>query len=132
MSIRSYFVIVLFLLWSFGCGRTPLPVESNRSPVSGQVTFDGSPLAGGSITFIAKNDARYRTTTAIGSEGKFSVADAPQGMLQATVETESLLFSKAQGYVKIPAKYSNPKTSGLSVKVEPGQTNEVTLELRSR
>jgi len=130
--VHRLFVIALLLLCALGCSRKLTPVESNRSPISGTVTFDGKPLTGGSITFMSKDDTRYRTTVAIGPEGTFSAADAPQGVLQATVETESLLFSKAPGYVKIPAKYSKPATSGLSVKVEPGQTNTVTFGLQSR
>ena len=128
----SVAAVLSLLLMIGGCGRKPVTVESNRSPISGKVTLDGKPLGGGSVTFVATEDARYRTTAAIGTGGDFSVADAPQGLLQATVETESLQFSKAPGYVKIPAKYSKPGTSGLTVKVERGQANVVTLELRSR
>jgi hypothetical protein len=31
----------------------------------------------------------------------------------------------------IPEKYINPQTSGLSIEVTPGKTNEVVLELSS-
>jgi hypothetical protein len=114
-----------------GCGRNAAS-DDNRAPLAGKVSFDGKPLPGGSITFVSTEDARYMVTTRIGSQGEFSVANAPQGTVRVMVETEFLLFGNPGAYVKVPERYTRSETSGLTAKVERGQNPPVSFDLRSQ
>jgi hypothetical protein len=130
--------------------------------VTGRVTYNGSPVTGGSISFHYKDGAI--TTAAIDGSGNYSAADIQPGEVAVTVETESInpekptteyrgtsaggmsskygksapggkMLPKGQGmsnspapggttsvltYVKIPKKYADPTSSGLTYTIEKG------------
>ena len=124
--------IAVLLLLTAGCQSSGPPRENNRGPVSGKVALDGKPLPGGSITFLLPSDQRYRATALIGSQGGFSVADAPLGKVEVEVETLSYNAMHSQTPFQIPPKYARRKTSGLTIEVGPSSREGVAIELHSR
>jgi hypothetical protein len=131
VSSRRIAAIGIILLLVAGCHRAT-PVASDRGPVSGKVTLDDKPLPGGTITFLSPSDARYRATAMIGPHGEFSVADAPLGKVQVTVETLSYSGAKRGNSFPIPPKYAKAETSGLTIEVGPGSREGLAIDLHSR
>jgi len=116
-----------------GCGGPAKVHEANREPASGMVTFDGKPLGGGSITFISAKDAVYRMTAMIRADGHFLMNNAPSGEVIVSVETETAKIGNPSGYVPIPAKYNNPKTSGLTAVVGKDEAGgSLKFDLKSK
>jgi len=117
-----------------GCSQKAKVRDANRDPASGIVNFDGNPLKGGSITFISVKDPMYRMTTMIRPDGHFAVENAPSGEVLVSVETETARFANPDGYVRIPSKYSNPATSGLTATIAKGEADgtPLTFDLKSK
>lgn len=144
----------------FGVGLLVLVAGCNsKNPnasanVSGNVTYKGQPVKGGTIVFVSK--AELGTVTVhIGADGKFSAVDLPTGDFTVTVETESVNTAKKApeytkgknkmpeykppgapstsgpdpaNYVKIPSKYNSAKTSPLTATLSTGK-NTVNFDL---
>jgi hypothetical protein len=109
--------------------------------VTGKVTYKGTPLPGGIVTFIHP-DGRIGQAT-IKEDGSYTVEQAPGGDVKCTVQTvkpipavPKSMASKLPGgghaaepvypagkYVRIPEKYSKPETSGLNLTVHRGSQN---------
>jgi hypothetical protein len=104
--------------------------EANRQTAAGIVNFDGKPLGGGSITFISVKDNMYRMTAMIHANGHFSANNVPSGEVKVSVETETAKIGNPAGYVKIPTKYTNPETSGLTATI--GGEEPLTFDLKSK
>ena len=128
-----------------GCKDAPPPYAS----VSGTVFFQGEPLPGGRITFVAVKGA-YASSATIREDGSYNIS-APTGDVQIGVDNLMLLGRRGAPaqppqseemkkhsagaadpitgrYVVIPKKYASPDTSGLTYTVQPGdQTHDVTL-----
>lgn len=138
-----------------GSGDSKFPAK-----VSGKVTYNGSPVTGGTITFHTADGSPIQA--AIGADGSYTIVNLPEGPVTVTVETESLnqktpqytgqgdqkgamyggrggggpaggapkgdtkspMPSEAQSsqpvYVKIPAKYAQTATSGLTTTLKKG------------
>jgi hypothetical protein len=122
--------------------------------VSGQVTYNGQPVTGGTITFYPQSGGAYPTS--IDEKGAYAVSDLPAGEAAVSVETESVkktataedynkghvnpqlanssrpggegAAASAKKYVKIPPKYADPKTSGLTANLTAGR-QEKTFQL---
>jgi len=131
--------------------------------VTGRVTYNGSPVTGGSITFHPK-DGGAPFTVGIAADGNYSAFDVRDGDMTVTVETESInpnkkmqeykggsasgpgkMYGKVSGgggapggkgaplsptpegasvatqYMKIPDKYKDAATSGLTVTLKKGE-----------
>ena len=139
--------------------------------VTGQVTYNGSPVTGGNVYFHPKEGGAIPAP--IGPDGRYTAFDILDGEMVVTVETESInpdkkqpeyrgykgggpskmyggkagggaVVPKGKGmemspapesspgvntkYMKIPAKYADPKTSGLTVTLVKGeQTHNIDL-----
>jgi hypothetical protein len=127
-----------------GCGGNP----HAPARVSGKVTYNGKPVTGGSMAFVTPDGNSYPAQ--LGSDGTYTATDLPAGELVVIIDTESLNPAKKppagsdaekrmkyqmqkpppgvadqprpeQFYVKIPEKYSNPKTSPLTVTLTSGR-----------
>jgi hypothetical protein len=133
--------IVLFC----GCGGAADPGTTN---VNGLITLDGKPVDQASVGFIGKEGARLATAQT-NSAGKFTiraamgknvvtvakasanprppVSDEPQ-LMPTQGEYQKML---QEAKTDLPAKYGDPKTSGLSVDVVEGM-KEVEFALSSK
>jgi hypothetical protein len=115
--------------------------------LSGSLSYKGQPIKAGSMAFHTADGTAY--SAQISSDGTYTATDIPEGELVVTVDTAALdPAKKADGgkdadrrakaqqpppdgvapppspgefYVKIPAKYANPKTSPLTVNVSKGR-----------
>jgi hypothetical protein len=113
-----------------GCGGSN---EAGTVPIEGVVAVDDKPIAQASVAFIGKDGARLASAST-DAAGKFklraavgknvvTVAKAPPGgpapppseepQLMPT-EGEYVKMQKAVAASEVPAKYGDPKTSGLS------------------
>lgn len=77
------------LLVAVGCKKTNPGAPAS---ITGKVTYNGAPVAGGTITFHTSDGAM---SAAIGSDGKFVCTDMPVGETPVTIETESANPDKA-------------------------------------
>lgn len=129
------------------CLLVPLALAgctSKRGTVSGVVTYKGQPLGNGTVSFVSADGKG--TTGAIQPDGHYQVNDAPLGPVTISVVTvppppdasapkgwgglgkvtdPNLVGGGAAGsagkYVKIPDKYKDAKSSGLTYDVKGGK-----------
>lgn len=113
-------------------------VEAGTVPIEGLVTVDDKPIAQASVAFIGKEGARLASAMTDAS-GKFkiraamgknvvTVAKAPPGGAAPPPSDEPQLMPTEGEYKKmqvaatseVPAKYGDPKTSGLSFDITEG------------
>lgn len=138
-GVLSFAACMLALM---GCGEPP------AGQVSGEVKYKGTAIQAGSITFMdEKGKVGYGQIT----DGKYQIDKAPLGEVKIGVQSSSgggggaaasamakskgmpkdlpagvdpnvfkKAFEKGTG-VTIPAKYSDPQTSGLTYTVKQGQ-----------
>jgi hypothetical protein len=138
MSMRVFLVFGSFLVvlaTTIGCGHRPAKLEANRGRITGMVTFDGQPLRGGTITLVSKKDLGMAAKVLLKSDGSFIMKAAPMGEVLASVETESAKIGNPEGYVRIPKKYTNTKTSGLSATIGKDELEglkKLSFELKSK
>lgn len=111
-----------------GCSQAPAGPK-DRGVVTGVVTFDGQPLPGGVLNFQS-TERPVGAMIMIKSGGTYATDRAPLGENVVTVETASLQFGNAAAFVRIPLKYSDPKTSGFVVDVKPGMNEHVDFVLK--
>jgi hypothetical protein len=129
MRIRHKSIgVALALVCLFGC-RAKVVTRADRATVSGKVTLAEQPLTGGSISFISTNDAGQRATGILLADGTFAIADVPIGPVRVAVDTEPMRVGAPDRYVKIPAKYANPDTSGFTYEVKPGDNTGASFNL---
>ncbi len=99
--------------------------------VSGEVKFEGQPLQNGRVTFVCSGGNRPSLSADI-KEGRYEIANVPAGPVEVIVETFNRRADPVPGgpppapvpkdykYVKIPARYSNAKESGLGFEAVNG------------
>jgi hypothetical protein len=86
LMFLAVFVVVL------GCGQKRNP--NAPANVSGKVTYKGSPVKGGNVTFYPANGGVYAFT--IRPNGTYSATDMPDGEMAVTINTESLNPAKKE------------------------------------
>lgn len=145
MSTRIYFAgvisAVLAVVTATGCGGGP---AAGTIQVTGVVKLDGKPLEGATVAFLPK-EGGLMATTDTDATGKFTLnatagnnavtvaKAAPPGTTldpYATVPAEGPPPAPPEGTV-VPAKYADPKSSGLAIVVAGGMT-EINLDLTSK
>jgi hypothetical protein len=127
-----------------GCGDGG---DAGTVPVHGVVLLDGQPLDQAAVAFIGKGGARLASAST-DSAGKFSlnaslgknqvtvskdapaaaVADTGDGLMPTDAEFAKLPPPPKAG---VPAKYADPKTSGLTINVVDGM-EQIELSLNSK
>jgi hypothetical protein len=142
---RRWLGPVVVCLLVAGCSDRP-----RLGKVKGTVTFDGQPLAKGSIVFESP-DARPATGTIVNGEivevttydPQDGVPVGPQKVAISAVEDAAASpapanpgeASQALDYMSgkslIPAMYNDPSTSGLTAEIKPGE-NTVEFKLVSK
>jgi len=120
-----------------GCG-------GQKAQVTGKVSYKGTALGNGTVTFHPKVGARVMGA-AIQPDGTYRIDDAPVGEVTITVETvrpahtppmppgmpgADRMGPTASGkYVPIPPTYKDPAVSTLTYTVKPGeQTYDIELK----
>ena len=129
---RSWIAAVL-LMAVLGCGKAP---DAGTVAVNGIVTLDGKPVDKASVAFIGNEGARLATAqtdnvgkfTIRASTGKNIVTVAKAGaappappsnnepQLMPTAGEYQAMIEKVKN--DFPAKYGDPKTSGLSFDIK--------------
>jgi hypothetical protein len=111
------FLPCLCLGLAAGCSKNP----SAPAQVSGTVTYKGSPVTGGNLTFYTENAGTY--SVALDENGKYTGYDFPAADAIVTVETESLNPAKKQveykGQVTGGPKYGRPPGGPVKAKGMP-------------
>jgi hypothetical protein len=123
--------------------------EAGTVSITGTVTLDGQPVDGASVAFIGNGGARLATAQT-DSTGKFTL-NAATGKNTVTVakgappvnapaaSDEPMLMPTEGELAKMPpppppsfpAKYGDPKTSGLSFDIQEGMSS-IDLALSSK
>src|SRR5262249_12936769 len=126
--------------------------KGNSASVSGKVTYKDAPVPGGQLKFYPPGGGEP-ILGALNPDGTYLVTDVPRGTVTVTVDTDSVAgrggsndYTKmaqgrggfnppeggggATGFVKIPAKYKDPKQSGLSAEVKKGKNENVNFDLK--
>jgi hypothetical protein len=127
-----------------GCGSSRNPEWADTVPVSGSVTYNGSPVEGASVTFrpdssqdrgaVGVTDAsgQFRLMTYEPNDGaipgSFRVT-IEKTVLEGAIETDDSLAPPAKTRDLLPVRYKNVDTSGLSAEVEEGEEKEFPFEL---
>jgi hypothetical protein len=134
-----------------GCAR-----KKKTATVKGRVSYRGAPVTGGTMNFYPA-DGGNNVLTTIRPDGSYLLADAPVGELKVTVETESVKGfrggtpyqmpqdlkpppgqapripefdpGKVPIYVKVPEKFADPSTSGLTITVKAGKPQVRDIDL---
>jgi 3',5'-cyclic AMP phosphodiesterase CpdA len=110
-------------------------------PVRGRVYYNGKPAAGARVVFyyLDTRNNRYRAggDALVDEEGGFTLSTyrandgAPPGDYQVAISWRDRPnpAERGDGHNKLPAKYANPQTSGLSVGVKAG-SNDFLFDLK--
>jgi hypothetical protein len=114
-----------------GCGK------SDWGYLEGTVLLNGKPIGPAVISLQPVDAQRAGGVGPVDEKGKYKVVSARKkegaavGDYRVTVHSKLSDFGFEQPAKKaaIPARYENPDTSGLTVKVEPG-TKQFDIELK--
>jgi hypothetical protein len=112
--------------------RKPDPVKGEE--VAGKITIDGKPVPAGIITYVSK-DGKTTVSETIAADGTYRVIvpDGEYALAVASPPPPTKVDPKdpPKKLPLIPAKYGDPKTSGLLYKVSKGkQTYDIDLKSR--
>lgn len=140
-----------FMVFLYGCSN-----KNSNAPakVSGKITYQGNAIKAGTMALHTPDGTAYPAN--ISEDGTYSATDIPEGEMTVTVDTSHLDPAKKpapqsrdgdrrskmmqqrtaeapavekQPFTKIPEKYSNPKTSPLTVKLTSGRNvHDINLD----
>jgi hypothetical protein len=121
------------MLLAAGCGSGQAPTD--LVPVSGKVSFQGRPLAGGTIVFAPDPQRGGRGPLAVGTiaaDGRYVLRSegrpgAIPGWHRITVCGAAPAGDAAEP--ALPGRYTDPEHSGLSRQVLAGKANAFDLPL---
>ncbi|HEY7329804.1 MAG TPA: group 1 truncated hemoglobin [Gemmataceae bacterium] len=87
--------------------------------IEGKVTYQGKPVAGGTITFAAKSGLAFSGVLA--ADGSYVLRVKP-GEYKVAIDTKAKI-------PQVPAKYADPDKSGLTITIqERKQTYDIALQ----
>jgi hypothetical protein len=143
LGLCAWGVVFVLLPLVLGCTK-------GTAHVSGQVTYKGKAVSGGAVTFYGE-DGRVDSSP-IDAEGNYTIAQAPTGVVKATVTPAQARKGQQPGKhspgskpvehpgksqdppksgkpIDLPPKYEDPTQSGLTFKVTGGkQTINIPLD----
>lgn len=144
LSLASLFLVV-------GCTPNTQPVAEifPTVPAEGTLTFDGQPVPDFVVTLVP-TDGKRPASGRTDASGKFVLGtNQPGDGAPAGTHRASVAFSPPEDpnappdaggiedpskmpkpKFKIPAKYSNPETSGLNINVPEDGTTDLKIELK--
>ena len=118
--------LVIVLIGLFGCSKER--VDPNRTTVAGSVSFKGTPLPAGTISF--ESSEKNIATSAPIKDGAYSTDRAPTGSVAIGIDTASIKYGNPAKFVPIPAKYADSGTSALTAEIKPGANENVNFDLK--
>jgi hypothetical protein len=137
MFRRSLLLLALPLVLAPGAGCAGKARATTT--VTGQVTYRGAPVTVGAIYFHGQDNQVAMGT--IGADGTFTATDVPVGEVRVSLQVrDPVAYGQQLGkpgktgadpgrVTSVPAKFADPKTSGVKYVIESGMTNlEVKLE----
>ena len=114
-----------------GChSRDALPTFQVYEVKGKVVLADGKPLSDGWIYFVPTGNLTVTPSARIGSDGTFSVTTggsgegAPAGEYKVRVESPQFNAKSKSKKARLPFKYTDEDSSGISVTVRP-QVNQL-------
>lgn len=140
-TLPLLFTAALGALSLSGCGRAAKPWETVFK-AEGQVQFRGQPAPGATLILYPQDasvPAQVRPTATADAAGKFTLSTysqadgAPAGEYRVAVVWHPLVNDgggPVRGPNKLPAKYSQPDTSGLTVTIDPTENQLPALDLK--
>jgi hypothetical protein len=129
--------LLLTAVFASGCG-------DDFSRVGGRITLDGKPLAGGenvavTVLFYPESGRGSPAAALADENGDYFVSTGarkglPPGNYIVTLSAAQMIQPPSGGAptkkILTPARYANPKLSGLSTEVKPGR-NTFDIQLQS-
>ena len=121
--------VLLLLLGAIGCGKS-----GNEVTVHGHVTFRGSPLTHGSITFYPA--AGRPVNAPLTEDGSYSTQLAPGEFAVTVSYSEPLPPGFKEGSpvpppkIVLPDQYTNRTKTSLKTTVSSGQSDPVNFDLK--
>jgi len=136
MAKLSRFALLPALVWATGCGskpQSPIPLAA----VKGVVAYQGQPLPSGTITFMPVRGTNTATGEIVNGEyslSTFTPGDgAPPGEYQVAVTAwKKPPEMGVEGVPAIPARYLDPKKSGLTATVSQEQEQKIDFQLQAQ
>jgi len=131
-------LFVLFGFVLFGMSGCSSSDHIETVSVEGVVTYQGMPVAAATVFFVPEsgprasgdtdNDGRYSLMTYNSGDGAIP-GDFRVGITKFVLDPTTKDEPVPSMMNMVPDKYSNPATSGLSVKVESAKDNKFPFEL---
>ncbi len=127
-AVRRGVCLAAVLALCAGCGDS----NPTMNVVKGAVTLNGTALPGGELNFVSVKGSGQNTAL-IGPDGTYSVQFTKDALGDYKVAVKGPGRSsdpkEKRAAVPIPAKYSNPATSGITCTVKEGsQTFDIPLK----
>jgi hypothetical protein len=88
------------------------------SDVTGRVTYSGRPLTGATICLNSES-GNHSAVGKLGSDGSFRLKSIPGRVGAFPGLYHAYLYSR-KGGTSLPAKFRDPRTSGLEIKIASG------------
>jgi hypothetical protein len=121
------------------CGAVSTGCGGGKAKVTGTVTYRGTPLPVGTVTFFAANNQIVGSAPI--RDGKYEMKDVPSGPMKISVSTPPAVKpdrrhpppadmpgGAATPSVQLPPKYNSPTESGLTYEVKGG-SQEHSIDL---
>jgi hypothetical protein len=132
---RSIVFVVCGAVFLSGCGSSDGYPPSAK--VSGQITFQGQPVAEGVVNFVSPKTGNA-SSGVLNAEGKYVIAEGiPPGDYHVSVTPPRVMrppmpgepAPEAKPYANIPEKVRTETTSGLRTEVKAGANADVNFKL---
>lgn len=134
--IRKYAILTSFVLIVTGC-------SGSNTSVSGKVTLNNAPVAGGFVILVAADGQSYDAQ--IGTDGTFKIDRVPTGNVKIGVTGAREAAGKpmlgprgeagpdrpaptSRAQTVVPEKYGDPLTSNLTGVIKSGQPLNIELQ----
>ena len=124
---------VIAAAWTVGCGSSYVPPPTAKA--SGQVMFQGKPVAAGEIYFVAAEKG-YSANATLDSNGHYQISsDLPSASYKVYFAGPKVVEPPRPGYpapkmdaFPLPSKYLREATSGQSADIKAGD-NKLDFKL---
>lgn len=137
LKVALWLILVLNCCWIAGCSGAH---ELETAPVTGTVTLDGKAIDKGTIVFAASRgraaagEIRGDGTFTLSTYGVDDGAIVGENKVAVFIATSNENEDENAPAIKspIPERYASPSTSGLSIEVKAGESNEFVVALKSK